>query len=151
MRVRDLWRRAREERASPKEIGWAIALGVFCGCSPAIGLRPLLALALATPLKLNRLFAFLGSHLVSNWLLIPWVLMLEIQVAHWLRTRELLPLTTRDVVHAGRALIVDWLLGSVVVGVAAAALLGLCAYALTRWRASRRAKRATALEGATAA
>ena len=137
-RTRDLWRRAKSERAAPKEIAWAIALGVFCGCTPAVGLRPLLAVALSTAFRLNRLFAFIGAHIASNWLTFPWVILLEIQVAHRIRSGAYVALDMRDLLHQASALLVDWLLGALLIGTGAAALAWLLAFGATHWRAARR-------------
>jgi uncharacterized protein (DUF2062 family) len=133
-RTRDLWRRAKREHSTPREVGWSVAIGVFCGCSPFIGLHMWMALGLATALRLNRLWAFLGSR-VSVSVLLAWIAFSEIQLAHRLRTGEWMPLKPADVLDHGWQLFGDWLLGAAFVGGVLAALLGGLAYGLARrWR-----------------
>lgn len=119
-------------------MGWSVAVGVFCGCTPFLGLHMWLALGLATVFRLNRLWAFLGSR-VSISLVMPWLAFSEVEVAHRLRTGAWMPLAPSEVVGQGRHLLGDWLLGALLVGSALAAVLGLLAYAIARrWRLTPR-------------
>ena len=68
----------------PREVAWSVAVGVFCGCSPFIGLHMWMALGLATALRLNRLWAFVGSR-VSSSILVAWIAFSEVELAHRLR------------------------------------------------------------------
>jgi hypothetical protein len=72
-------------------------------------------------------------------LLMPFIVLGEIQTGTWLRTGHLLPLTAHDALAQGPALLFDWCVGCVPVGVALGAVLGLVAYAVARRRASRAA------------
>jgi uncharacterized protein (DUF2062 family) len=66
---RPLWRRFAHWllalKGSPRQIAMGLAVGVFFGCSPLMGLQIALALALATALGVNRPAAVAGT-LVSN-------------------------------------------------------------------------------------
>jgi uncharacterized protein (DUF2062 family) len=133
-RIRDLWRRAKAEHSTPREVGWSVAVGVFCGCTPFIGLHMWMALGLATALRLNRLWAFLGSR-ISTSVILAWLAFSEIELAHRLRTGEWMPLKPTDVLVQGWQLFGDWLFGAVLVGAVLAALVGALAYGLARrWR-----------------
>ena len=44
-KIKRLWKLAKSERASPREIGWAVAIGAFAGCTPAVGVHGRLAMA----------------------------------------------------------------------------------------------------------
>lgn len=139
-RARDLWRRARQEHSSPREVGWSVALGVFIGCTPFIGLHMWLALGLATLLELNRLWAFLGSR-ISSSVLFAWLGFSEIELAHRARTGAWLKLAPAEVMTAGWKLLGDWLLGALVVGSVLAAFFGLLAWsAARRWQRTRQAE-----------
>jgi uncharacterized protein (DUF2062 family) len=140
-RIKQLWVLARSERASPRQIGWAVAVGVFAGCSPAVGFHGWVALGLATVLRLNRLFCWIGSRICSV-VTLPFVVFAEIQTGTWLRTGHFLPLTATDALARGPALILDWCIGFVPVGAVLGALLGLLGYGL----ALRRTRRARANE-----
>ncbi|HSQ63792.1 MAG TPA: DUF2062 domain-containing protein, partial [Polyangiaceae bacterium] len=95
-RVRTLWRLAKTERATPPQVAWAVGLGVFAGCTPALGLHGWIAVGAATLFRLNRLYAFLGSR-VSSVFVLPWIVLCEVQLAHRVRTGSFLALTKSDV------------------------------------------------------
>jgi uncharacterized protein (DUF2062 family) len=134
LRTRDLWRRAKQEHSTPREVGWSVAIGVFCGCTPFLGLHMWIALALATAFRLNRLWAFLGSRISTN-VLFAWIAFSEIELSHRARTGSWMPLRPEDILDHGWQLFGDWLFGSAFVGAALAALLGSLVYVLARrWR-----------------
>jgi uncharacterized protein (DUF2062 family) len=138
-----LWKLAKSERASPREIAWAVGLGAFAGCSPAIGFHGPLAIGLATLARKNRLFAWLGSR-ISNMLMLPFIALAEVQVAHRLRTGSFVELTTDNALELAPKLLLDWCLGMFPVGGAIGLVMGFSAYGLAR-RRDRLRERATAL------
>ena len=142
-----LWKLARSERAAPGEIGWAVAIGAFIGCTPLVGLRPWIAVAVATVVKKNRLFCYLGSH-TSNIVFTPFITLAEIQLGHRLRTGAWMDLDRKHVIDQAPSLLVDWCLGAGPVGVTIAAVLGFSAYRFARRRDAARAARALAEAGA---
>lgn len=127
--LRTAWERARNEPSSPREIALSVGLGVFCACTPFLGLHMWMALGLATVLRLNRLWAFFGSR-CSFLPLFAVVTFAEIEVAHRLRVGGWLPLVPSQAVARGRDLLVDWALGTLVVGGVIAAVAAGCAYAV---------------------
>lgn len=128
--AKELFARATAEHSTPREIGFSVGVGVFCACTPLVGLHTWLALAAATLLRLNRLWAALGSRVP----LFLWVSFGEIQLAHRLRTGAWVSLMPRDVLSQGRTLLSDWIVGTAIVGTALAAFAGLVAYACAkRW------------------
>ncbi len=133
-------RLARREHSSPRELAWSVAVGVFCGCSPFIGAHMWMALGLATLLRLNRLWAFLGSR-VSSSVMLYLLAFAEIAVGHKLRHGVWPHLKWREVLRHGGELFGDWLLGSVLVGATLGAALGLLAYGIAVVRARARARR----------
>src|SRR5689334_4218671 len=80
-KTKALYRAAKAERASPRELFWAVFVGVFAGCTPAVGVHGPLALGLATLFRKNRLWAWLGSR-ISNMIILPFIAIAEVQVAH---------------------------------------------------------------------
>ncbi len=133
-RARALWKRALNERSTPREVGWSVGVGVFSGCTPFIGAHMWIALGLATALRLNRLWAFLGSRVPSNVLLVG-ITFVEIELAHRLRAGAWAPLAWREALDHATAFVGDWFLGAALVGPALGAVLGLAAYATARRRA----------------
>lgn len=139
-----VWKLAKSERASPREIGWAVFWGVFAGCTPAVGFHGPLALGVATLVRKNRLWAWIGSR-ISNMVILPFIAIAEIQVAHLVRTGAMVSITREDALAQARELLVDWLLGTIPVGGALGAIFGLAAWA---W-AARRARQAPREEDVT--
>lgn len=136
-----LWKLARTERATPPEIGWAVFWGVLAGCTPALGFHGPLALAVATVVRKNRLWAWIGSR-ISNVITLPFIAVAQIQVAHWLRTRTFVAIGPHDALARAPELLLDWCLGIAPVGGALGAVLGLVAYAWAKRRDARLTPRA---------
>ena len=135
-----LWRLAKSERATPREIGWAVAIGAFAGCTPAVGVHGPLAMGLATLARKNRLFAWLGSR-ISNMVLLPFIALAEIQLAHRIRTGAFASLTRETILSQAPDLLLDWCLGTFPVGAVLGAVMGLSAYGFAHRRDARRARR----------
>jgi len=135
-KIKALWSRAKSERASPREIFWAVAMGAFVGCTPAVGLRPWIAIAIATLLKKNRLFAYLGSH-TSNVIFMPFIALAEVQISHRVRTGIWVDIDRDHIIDQAPSLLLDWCIGSIPVGLSVGLVLGLLAYALARRRDAR--------------
>ncbi len=140
-----LWLLARSERATPRQIGMAVAVGTFMGCSPALGFHGWLAVGAATVLRLNRLYCWVGSR-ISNLVTLPWIVIAEVQVSHRLRTGEWLALRADEVLAHGRDLLLDWVLGMFPVGGGLSLVVGLGAYWLARWRAAKNEARSLAVQ-----
>lgn len=143
-----LWKLAKSERATPREIGWAVAIGAFAGCTPAIGVHGPLAMGLATLARKNRLFAWIGSR-ISNMIMLPFIALAEVQVSHLLRTGAFVELNRDNILAKAPDLLLDWCLGAIPVGIVIGALLGALAYGLAHRRDRRRAT--AAAEAAEAA
>jgi uncharacterized protein (DUF2062 family) len=135
-----LYRAARDERASPREIGWAIGIGVFVGCSPTLGFHGVVALGAATLFKKNRLFCWLGSR-ICNVVTLPFIILAEVQVAHFVRTGAWLAIDTSNMLAQAPGLVLDWALGLVPVGGPIAVACGLAAFGLATLRDRRRARK----------
>lgn len=140
-KIKSLWLLAKNERASRWEIFWAVFIGAFAGCTPAVGFHGALAIGLATLFKKNRLFAWLGSR-ISNMVFLPFITYAEVQVAHRIRVGTWASISferERALEQAGQ-LLLDWCLGAIPVGLVIGALTGLIGLA---W-AIRRDKRLAA-------
>jgi uncharacterized protein (DUF2062 family) len=142
-KIKTLWALAKSERASPREVGWAVAIGAFAGCTPAIGVHGWLAIGVATLFRKNRLFAWLGSR-ISNMVFLPFIAIAEVQVAHRLRTGEWVTIDREHALDQATTLLFDWCLGTFPVGGAIALVMGVSAWAFARRRDRKRAANATA-------
>lgn len=118
-----------------------MGVGVFCGCSPFHGFQVLLTLGLAWLLRLNRLAAMLGLQ-ISAPPLTPVVIFAGLQTGALLLHGRFLPLRLsgiRELVHGSlaRALLTDFVVGSLVLGVVLGAVIGLATTAVVRRQRAR--------------
>ena len=146
-RARALYLRIRHEHASPRHVAEAVSLGAFIGCSPFFGLHGWLALGAATVLKRSRLFAFVGSR-VCVFFIMPWIVLVEIQSVHRIRTGEFVPASKETILGQAPHLLLDWILGWFLIGIPLSFLLGLLAYAWAKRRDARDARDAQDADGA---
>ncbi len=136
-RARGLWLRAVREHSSPGQIGCSVGVGAFAAFTPLFGLHLGAAWVLATVLRLNRLWAMIGSRLSATPILLASGFV-EIEAGHHFRTGRWAQIAVREVTSHGHELIADWVLGSLLVGVPTAAAIGGVAYLVARrWHASR--------------
>ena len=114
------------EHATPREVGVAVGLGVFVGCSPAVGFHGGIALGVATLLRLNRIWCFLGSR-ISSIVILPWIALAEVQLAHYAREGTFMHLTKDELIAHRHLLMLDWILGWFPVGIGLGLFFGLLA------------------------
>jgi uncharacterized protein (DUF2062 family) len=112
---------------APWRIALSLAVGVFISCTPTFGFQTLLALAVATVTRLNR-----AATVTGVWINLPWVTPFVYAGALALG-RALLP--------ASRGVSGFWgmlLLGTTIIGVAAAIVTYCISYGALSWRRRRR-------------
>ena len=150
-KIKLLWKLAKSERASPREIAWAVGIGAFAGCTPAVGVHGWVAVGLATLFRKNRMFAWIGSR-ISNMFMLPFIAIAEVQVSHRARTGTWVDIDREHILEQAPTLLLDWCLGTIPVGLALGLLCGLLGYAVAHHRDARKRKAAARaeLEGAAA-
>lgn len=125
------------ERATPRELGLAVALGVFLGALPLVACHTLAILVAAALLRLNRVAAVAASQLCMP----PLVPALCIEVGHFLRVGRFITLegveslrsaSFAELGYMGLTCLWDWLIGSFAVGVVLALVFGAVAYGMAR-------------------
>lgn len=125
------------ERATPRELMFAVALGVFLGAVPLIACHTLAILVAAAVLRLNRVAAVAASQLCMP----PVVPAVCIEMGHFLRCGSFLTLqgvhdlgsaSFLDLGYMGLVCLWDWCLGSLLVGTVLALLFGSATYAAAR-------------------
>jgi len=116
----------------------AVAIGVFVGCLPLYGLHLVICWGLGFLLGLNRLKMYLAAN-ISNPLVAPWLLFIEVQAGAWLRRGSFHALTREAVVETGLATFgIDAAVGSVAVGTLLAMAAAAATYSLVRTPAGDR-------------
>jgi len=137
-RAGDLWQKAKSEAATPRQTGVAVGVGVLACFSPVLWSHVPLALLLSSVLRVNRVWAVVGSQIPSLFgLLRPFIVVAEIEVAHKLRTGDWVELDWRHVASEAPRLLLDLCVGAGLVGAVAALLAGSGAYLYARRRVAR--------------
>ena len=127
-----LLHRYRTEGNTPIRQAFSIGLGLYIGASPFIGFHLLLVIFFGWLFGLNRLKAYLASH-ISNPLFAPLLYLTEIQIGAWLRTGHVYSTASAGHVQV-KGLALDVLIGSVVVGSVLAVTGTIVTYALMSGR-----------------
>jgi uncharacterized protein (DUF2062 family) len=141
-KLRELLYRLRVEGGSPGRQAAAVALGIFIGCTPLYGLHLGLCVLFARLLGVNRVKTYLAAH-ISTPLLMPFLLFFEVQTGRLVRGKPLLSLRPSQVQEHWRwdyrhltfwhwKSWTDLVVGSVVLGLVLAAVLGFATYLLVR-------------------
>jgi uncharacterized protein (DUF2062 family)/predicted LPLAT superfamily acyltransferase len=110
-------------RVRPRELGLAVGLGVFVGCTPVFGFHTIIVLALAVVLRLNFVALWAGTH-VSTPVLFPLVLAASLYIGqHWL-----------GIGHGQGMMghVYQWAAGGMVLGVVLAIPIGVLTFLIAR-------------------
>lgn len=131
------WRRRvyltlRTEHTTPGKVAAGIGLGVGIGCSPFWGLHFGLSVLAATLLRLNRVLVYAAAN-AANPVTAPFIFFAEIQIGHRLLRGSWLHLSIDQIYADGwTTLFGSFLVGGLIVAVAAGAAAGGVAYLLLR-------------------
>jgi uncharacterized protein (DUF2062 family) len=146
---RKIWHLLRDEHSSPRELGFAAALGLFVGSLPLYGLHLGICVGLAWAFRLNKATVYLFAN-ISNPFVIPALVAAGIALGEWLRFGAWRPLDLqqgRDFAAqlsflAGRLpdMYASCLLGDAVIGLLLAAVFGPVVWLLARGYQRRRAR-----------
>ena len=125
----------RREYPGPRRDAVAIGVGAFIGCQPLFGLHLLLTILVGRVLRLNRLKMYAAAN-ISNPLMAPALLLVELQAGAWLRRRELHDISLAavrqmELASAGG----DLLIGALAVGAVIGTSVTLLTLAVVRPRA----------------
>lgn len=132
LRLQDALRRLAREHASTPRLSAAVGVGALVGSTPLFGLHTVIGVALSRLLRLNVLAVTLGTQ-VSLPFLAPLLIFASVQVGHRLLVGAWLdvPREALDLALA-RTFLVDWVVGSLVVGSGLGGALAALAYGSLR-------------------
>jgi uncharacterized protein (DUF2062 family) len=130
----------------PAQLGMAVGLGVLFGCSPLYGLQFVLALAIAVPLRLNKLAVAIGTQ-VSTPPFTPFIVFAGANLGELMLHGRLLPLTLGAIRamparQLAEQFLLAWTVGGLALGVLLGALIGAAVTVGVRRYRERRARRA---------
>lgn len=74
-----------KSNATPREIALGLAIGVFVGLSPLVGLHAVLGVAFAFIFRANKLAALVGTQVSTPWAL-PFLIFLNLQIGTFFTT-----------------------------------------------------------------
>jgi uncharacterized protein (DUF2062 family) len=134
------WRQLRQAETGAHEMASGLAVGVFIANLPLYGVQTLLSLFAARQLRLHPLSVVAGSHL-STPPIGPMLIALAIGVGHFLLHGNWLEMPQWESTWSGwlqlfGRLMLEWSVGSLVVGAALAAATFVLAHALLRYLAA---------------
>ena len=130
--TRRLFHGMRTEGGGPGRDAAAVGVGFFIGCTPLYGLHLVMVFAVGWLLRLNRLKMYIAAN-ISNPLLAPFLVLVQIQLGAWLRRGTVHALTldairTTDPWTFG----LDLLIGSLVLGIVGGVAVAAGTYATAR-------------------
>lgn len=129
-RARWVWRYLRGNPDNPVRVSASVGAGLFIGCLPLYGLHLPLCLAVCLPLRLDVLVAYVAAN-ISNPLIAPFLLLLEVQVGSLLLDGRLLPLSASAVEQIGvSGLLLQILIGAPIVATVIAGIGALLTWPL---------------------
>ncbi len=122
------------EGLEPRRAAAAVFLGVFIAVVPIYGFQSLVALGLATLLRLNKPLTF-GATFVNNPLFQPFLIFFSLEVGHYILTGNAWSIPVTGITGAMlREQLTSWIIGSVVLGAVLGAVAASAACLLIRLR-----------------
>jgi glycosyltransferase involved in cell wall biosynthesis len=113
------------EKSSPRQIMFAVMLGIFLATLPLVAIHSVAIAFVATRLKLNRLIALNVSHFCAP----PFVPGMAVELGYFLRNGKFLTeFTVQTLGHEALQRVGDYLLGSIFLAPILAVLAGLITY-----------------------
>lgn len=117
------------EKSTPKEMVFAVMLGIFLGTLPLFAMHSVTIVFMATRLKLNRLIALNVSHLTAP----PFVPAMAIEVGYFLRHgRFLTEFNLQTLGHEALQRLAEYLIGSILLAPVLGILAGIISYLLVK-------------------
>ncbi|MCK5540664.1 MAG: DUF2062 domain-containing protein [Deltaproteobacteria bacterium] len=114
-----------KENTSPKRLAVAVALGVFVGALPLLGLRAMIILMITGYFRLNKVVALAAGNICTP----PFVPALCIEAGYFMRHGTFLTeLSLKTLGYQALERFWEWGLGSLLVGPALALAIGLITY-----------------------
>jgi len=139
-KIRDAWRRLRGGELTPARAGLSVAVGIAIGVMPLWGLHWLLVLGICLPLRLDAGVAYLASN-ISLPFIAPFITSTEIAVGARLLEGSWPQITPQALEKTDLKTVLGALVvGTGVVAVTGAALLGGLTYGITALVRRRRGR-----------
>ena len=132
-RIKDYILRFYKKGLSPHEIATGIALGIFIGCVPMLGVHTIMAIGLASLLRLNTLVVLIGTQ-ISNPISFPFQIFVSAEVGSLILNGHFLDIKfSRDINYLNEY-ILPIIIGGLVLGI----ILSMASYIVIKFFLKRR-------------
>ncbi|MBE0425093.1 MAG: DUF2062 domain-containing protein [Nitrospirae bacterium] len=115
-RLKDYIIRVSKKGLSPNEIASAVSIGTFIACIPLIGIHTIIAIALASLLRLNTFVVLLGTQ-ISNPLSFPFQLFISAEIGSLILNGHFLDIKFSKDINYVSHYIAPIIIGSLVLGI----------------------------------
>lgn len=117
------------EKSSPRQITFAVMVGIFLATLPLIAVHSVVIVFVATRLKLNRLIALNVSHFCAP----PFVPAMAVELGYFLRNGKFLTeFTMQTLGYEAVQRLGDYLLGSIILAPVLAVIAGMISYLIIK-------------------
>lgn len=117
------------EKSSPKEIVFAVMIGIFIGTLPIFAMHSIVIVFVATRLKLNRLIALNVSHICAP----PFVPAMAVELGYFIRNGKFLTeFNLQTLGHEALQRFGDYIIGAILLAPVLGLLAGLITYLILK-------------------
>lgn len=131
-KFKEYWNKLIHSHATPEEVAWGFALGIFIAMTPTIGLHTIATIALAAFFKKNEIAAIIGAWIVNPMTIFP-IFYFTFKVGRLILGEsgsvELRPESVTDLFHMSGEILLPLWIGGIVIGL----LSALISYYLVKW------------------
>ncbi len=125
-------------KGTPTELSLAFSIGVFIGMSPFLGLHTVLALAVASLFRLNKLVTLAGAYITNPWTILPiytfgtWLGIKVMSHEELLQHIDFRGINVFNLMEFLGQLVVPFFVGTLLLGTISGLMAYFCVYALLK-------------------
>ncbi len=132
-RIKDYIVRFYKKGLSPHEIAAGVALGILIGCVPMLGVHTIMAIGLASLLRLNTLIVLIGTQ-ISNPISFPFQIFISAELGSLILNGHFLDIKFSGDINYLNEYILPIIIGGLVLGI----VLSLVSYIVIKFFLKRR-------------
>lgn len=127
-KIRKLWHKVLKGNSSPHEISLGLAIGIFVGFTPLVGVQTILILILIIIIpKINKISVYLSSWVMNQFTFVPiylldyWTGSFFLRIERRIEYNEfhniIIEKNINQIINIGKGIFFPMLLGGVIVGI----------------------------------